>query len=131
VLAAHPPRLTAPAVYEPRYRELFRTQQQQQQQQQQASQQQPGPAGGAPPQFGHILAGSAAPPVMMEAAVGGLPPLGVAAAVKGIEELPNGQLQVRVSAWAPAVTHMLLCRRAWSTAYPAAVHAHAHAPRKP
>jgi hypothetical protein len=70
-------------VFEPRYLELFRALQAAPAQQ------------GAELQFGHILAGSSAPPALMQQSVGGLPPMGVCATVKSIEELSNGRLQVR------------------------------------
>lgn len=69
------------AVFEPRYLELFRNLQ--------AST----PAG-SEARFGHILAPSTAPPFLMQQSIGGLPPLGVCAAVKLIETLSNGHLQV-------------------------------------
>lgn len=69
------------AVFEPRYLELFRSLQ--------AS-----TPSEAEPQFGHILAASKAPPALMQHSVGGLPPLGVCATVKSIEDLGNGRLQV-------------------------------------
>lgn len=77
------------AVFEPRYLELFRSLQ----------------ASSAPePSFGHILAGSAAPPALMQSSVGGLPPIGVCATVKQIDELENGRLQVGM-AGPPACAH--------------------------
>jgi Lon protease-like protein len=69
------------AVFEPRYLELFRSLQ-------------GSTAAGMEPSFGHILAASSAPPVLMQQSVGGLPPIGVCATVKSMEELSGGRLQV-------------------------------------
>jgi Lon protease-like protein len=44
--------------------------------------------------FGHILAPSSAPPVLMQDSIGGYPPIGVCAGVKSFQEFPNGRLQV-------------------------------------
>ena len=71
----------SPAVFEPRYLELFRTLQ-------------ANTPAAAEPRFGHILNSSSAPPALMQQSVGGLPPLGVCSTVKSIEELSNGRLQV-------------------------------------
>lgn len=73
--------LCCAVVFEPRYLELFR------------SLQASTPAE-AEPHFGHILAASNAPPALMQHIVGGLPPLGVCATVKSIEDLGSGRLQV-------------------------------------
>jgi len=71
-------------VFEPRYLELFRTLH--------AS-----TPPGSEASFGHILASSSAPPALMQHSVGGLPPLGVCATIKSIEELSNGRLQVHAA----------------------------------
>jgi hypothetical protein len=79
-----PHRSTHTAVYEPRFLELFRTLQ--------AS-----TAPGSEAHFGHIklmIHPGAGPPALMQQSVCGMVPLGVCAAVKGIQELGNGQLQV-------------------------------------
>lgn len=81
------------AVFEPCYLELFRSLQ--------ASS---ASAAGIEPSFGHILAGSAAPPALMQSSVGGLPPIGVCATVKQINQLDNGRLQVG-TAGRPACAH--------------------------
>lgn len=69
------------AVFEPKYLSLFRDLQSL-------------TAPGSEPKFGHILAASSAPPALMQDSVGGLPNMGVCAAVKSVQQLDNGRLLV-------------------------------------
>eukprot|EP00775_Hariotina_reticulata_P005370 gene5370-5605_t len=70
-----------PAVYEARYLTMMR-------------ELQAASTAGAEVKFGHILAPTSAPPALMHDSIAGYPRIGVCAAVKSFQELPNGRLQV-------------------------------------
>ncbi|PSC71566.1 ATP-dependent protease [Micractinium conductrix] len=78
----HPTQQGVISVFEPRYLALFRA----------VLEEHPGGRGG---RFLHVLSPAAAPPALLDNAVGGLPRIGCCAEVEAIEERPDGTLLVQ------------------------------------